>query len=66
MARTPKDAKYIADQEERRAAAAEKRVQFAKDVAKWEELNLKTAGITQKNIINSRSQNENKDEKKKK
>ena len=48
MARTPKDAKYIADQEERRAAAAEKRVQFAKDVAKWEELNLKTAGITQK------------------
>ena len=48
MARTPKDAKFIADAEERRAVAAEKTAQYAKDVAEWTRLNLGPLGITQK------------------
>ena len=46
MAITPKDAKYIADQEERATRAAEKRAQAEQDAAKYEKLKLKDQGIS--------------------
>ena len=48
MATNPKDAKFIADQEERAARAAEKRAQAEQDAAKWENLKLKDQGISLK------------------
>jgi hypothetical protein len=48
MATNPKDAKFIADQEERAARAAEKRAQAEQDAAKFESLKLKDQGISLK------------------
>jgi len=46
MATNPKDAKFIADQEERAARAAKKRAQAEQDAAKFERLKLKDQGIS--------------------
>ena len=46
MARKPADAKFIADQEERAARAAEKRAAHEQDAMEWERLGLKDRGVS--------------------
>jgi hypothetical protein len=46
MARKPADAKFIADQEERAARAAEKRAAHEQDAMEWERLGLKGRGVS--------------------
>ena len=48
MARKPADAKFIADQEERAAKAAEKRENHERDALEWERLGLKGRDVSLK------------------
>ena len=59
MATNPKDAKFIADQEERAARAAEKRAQAEQDAMEYERLKLKDQGVSldnYKKLLNYRRQ----------